>query len=73
MKIGVLNIPAPVRITPCPPRLQLQTFWMGVILTGSQNSVFGDTQKKVGHEFFAWNLSGTKILKIGPKLRELWP
>ena len=34
MKIGVLNIPAPVRMTPCPPRLQLQTLWIGVILTG---------------------------------------
>ena len=33
MKTGVLNIPAPVRMTPCPPRLQLQTLWIGVILT----------------------------------------
>ena len=29
-----LNIPPPVRMTPCPPRLQLQTLWIGVILTG---------------------------------------
>ena len=34
MKIGVLNIQAPVRMTPCLPRLQLQTLWIGVILTG---------------------------------------
>ena len=34
MKMGVVNIPAPVRMTPCHPRLQLQTLWMGVILTG---------------------------------------
>ncbi len=34
MKIGILNIQAPVRMTPCPPRLQLQTLWMGVILMG---------------------------------------
>ena len=33
MKTGVLNIPAPVRMNPYPPRLQLQTLWMGVILT----------------------------------------
>ena len=30
----VLNIPAPVMMTPCPPRLQFKTLWMGVILTG---------------------------------------
>ena len=33
MKTGVLNIPAPVRMPHCPPRLQLQSLWMGVILT----------------------------------------
>ena len=41
MKIGVLNIQAPVRMTPCPPRLQLQTLWMGVILRGKM-TVWGD-------------------------------
>ena len=34
METGVLNIQAPVRMTPCPPRLQLQTLWIGVILKG---------------------------------------
>ena len=34
MKTSVMNIPAPVRMTPCPPRLQLLTLLMGVILTG---------------------------------------
>ena len=34
MKTDVKNIPAPVRMTPCHPRLQLQTLWIGVILTG---------------------------------------
>ena len=29
MKIEVLNILAPDRMTPCPPTLQLQTFWIG--------------------------------------------
>ena len=41
MKIGVLNIPAPVRMTPCPPKLQLQTLWIGVILTGKM-TFWGD-------------------------------
>ena len=41
MKTGVLNIPAPVRMTPCPPRLQLQTLWIGVILTGKM-TFWGD-------------------------------
>ena len=41
MKIGVLNIPAPVRMIPCPPRLQLQSLWMGVILTGKM-TIWGD-------------------------------
>ena len=36
MKTGVLNIPAPVRMTLCPPRLQFQTLWIGVILTGKK-------------------------------------
>ena len=27
-------MPGPVRMTPCHPRLQLQTLWMGVILRG---------------------------------------
>ena len=34
MKTGVLNIPSSVRMTPYPPKLQFQTLWMGVILTG---------------------------------------
>ena len=34
MKIGVLNISAPVRMTLCPPRLQLQTLWMGLSWRG---------------------------------------
>ena len=34
IKTGVLNIPTYVRMTPCPPRLHLQTLWTGVILTG---------------------------------------
>ena len=41
METGVLNIPAPVRMTPCPPRLQLQTLWIGVILTGKM-TFWGD-------------------------------
>ncbi len=41
MKTGVLNIPAPVWMTPCPPRLQLQTLWIGVILTGKM-TFWGD-------------------------------
>ena len=34
MKTGILNILTPVRMTPCPPRLQLQTLWIGGILSG---------------------------------------
>ena len=33
MITGILNISFPVRMTPCPNRLQLQTLLMGVILT----------------------------------------
>ena len=29
-----MNIQTPVRITPCPPRLYLQTSWKGVIVIG---------------------------------------
>ena len=49
MKIGVLNIPAPVRMTPCPPRLQLQTLWMGVILTGKMTFWGDKCLTKVDH------------------------
>ena len=41
MMTGVLNISAPVRTTPCHPRLQLLTLWMGVILTGKM-TIWGD-------------------------------
>ena len=41
MKTGVMNIPALVRMTPCPQRLQLQTLWMGVVLTGKM-AFWGD-------------------------------
>ena len=33
METVVLNILTPVRMTLCPPRLQLQTSWMGAIFT----------------------------------------
>ena len=49
MKIGVLNIPAPVRMTPCPPRLQFQTLWMGVILTGEMTFWGDKCLTKVDH------------------------
>ena len=29
MQLGTLNVSPPVRMTPCPERLQLQTSWMG--------------------------------------------
>ena len=41
MKAGVLNIPAPVRMTPYHPGLQLPTLWIGVILTGKM-TFWGD-------------------------------
>ena len=34
MQLGTLDVSPPVRMTPCPQRLQLQTLWMGGILTG---------------------------------------
>ena len=49
MKIGVLNIPAPVRMTPCPPRLQLQTLWIGVILRGKMIFWGDESLTKVDH------------------------
>ena len=49
MKIGVLNIPSPVRMTPCPPRLQLQTLWMGVTLTGKMTFWGDKCSAKVDH------------------------
>ena len=49
MKIGVLNIPAPVRMTPCPPRLQFQTLWIEVILTGKMTILGDKCLTKVDH------------------------
>ena len=49
MKTGVLNIPAAVRMTPCPPRLQLQSLWMGVILTGKMTFWGDKCLTKVDH------------------------
>ena len=34
IETGVLIIPTPVKMTPCPFRLQLHTLYMGGILTG---------------------------------------
>ena len=63
MKNGVLNIPAPVRMTPCPPKLQLQTLWMGVILTGKM-TFWGDKGlTKVDHAM------KTGVLNIQAPLR----
>ena len=49
MNIGVLNITAPVRMTPCPPRLLLQSMWMGVILTGKMTFWGEKCLTKVDH------------------------
>ena len=43
------NIPAPVRMTPCPPTLQLQSLWMGVILTGKMTFWGDKCLTKVNH------------------------
>ena len=49
METGVLNIPAPVRMTYCPSRLQLQTLWIGVILTGKMTFWGDKCLTKVDH------------------------
>ena len=63
MKIGVLNIPAPVRMTPCPPRLQFQTWWMGVILTGKMTFLEDNCLTKVD------NAIKNGVLKIPAPVR----
>ena len=50
METGVLNIPAPVRMTPCPPRLQLQTLWIGVIFKGKMTFLGDKCLTKVDHD-----------------------
>ena len=45
----ILNIPAPVRMTPCPTRLQLQTLWIGVTLTGKMTFWGDKCLTKVDH------------------------
>ena len=63
MKIGVLNIPAPVRMTPCPHRLQVQTLWMRVILTGEMTFWGDNCLTKVDHAM------KTGVLKITAPVR----
>ena len=77
MKIGVLNIPAPVRMTPCPPRLQLQSLWMGVILTGKMTFWGDKCLTKVDHAMKIGILTIPAPIRMTPcpprlQLQTLW-
>ena len=71
MKTGVLKIPAPVRMTHCPPRLQLHTFWMGVILT-EKMTFWGDKcLTKVDHALKIGILNIPAPFRVTPCPRRL--
>ena len=43
------GIPTPVRMTLCPPRLQIQTLWTGAILTGKMTFLRAKCLPKIIH------------------------
>ena len=77
MKIGVLIIPAPVKMTPCPPRLQLQSLWIGVILTGKMTFWRDKCLAKVVHAMKTGVLNIPAPVRMTPcpsrlQLQTLW-
>ena len=65
METVVLNILTPVRMTTCPPRLQIKTLWAGAILTGKMTFLRAKYLAKVVNtmETVALNI---KLLSGGP-------
>ena len=63
IEIGILNIPTPVRMTPCPPRLQFKTSWTGGILTGKMTLLRVECLEKVVHSI------ETGVLNISTPVR----
>ena len=76
MKTGVLNIPTPVRMTPCPPRLQLYSLPEQILppknwsLIG-YNSLLHDTRIK--SERGVPKIQEIVLVMIGTAIFQFWP
>ena len=62
----VLNIQIFVRITPCPPRLELQTLWTWVILMGKMTFRRAKCFAKIVHTMETGVLNIQTPIRISP-------